>query len=352
MPIEFRCPNCNQLLRVPDASAGKQARCPGCGQISPVPMAFGQPIATPATSPFNPFGDAAAAPQKPAAAEEFNPYAAPAPQEKVVAAAAGGPLTHGQAEMGEVLGIAWRICTEDFGQCALVGLLYIAFVIGASVIGMVIVSVAQAIGGNSPEVVVAAQGLNQIVSMLVQTWAWLGGAAWALHRLRSGRADTQTFFSIGPYYFKGLLGIIVFYLIVLIPTALLFGIPFGIGAAIGTPEAMVIGGIAGGVLAVVAAFYLMYTFFLYYFFILDRNAGVLDSFRLSAEYSKGNRLTMFAVAIVAGIGGFFVIACTCYIGSIIVMPFMLLAFAAIYLMATGQPYAGQPPSPAKPIGPI
>ena len=37
MPIEFRCDQCNTLLRTPDDTAGKQAKCPSCGTILPVP---------------------------------------------------------------------------------------------------------------------------------------------------------------------------------------------------------------------------------------------------------------------------------------------------------------------------
>src|SRR5262245_10089251 len=37
MAIEFRCSQCNQLLRVPDASAGKNARCPKCQTLMTVP---------------------------------------------------------------------------------------------------------------------------------------------------------------------------------------------------------------------------------------------------------------------------------------------------------------------------
>ncbi|MEX2176279.1 MAG: YIP1 family protein [Pirellulaceae bacterium] len=39
MPIEFRCSQCNQLLRVPENSAGKNARCPKCASLMQVPAA-------------------------------------------------------------------------------------------------------------------------------------------------------------------------------------------------------------------------------------------------------------------------------------------------------------------------
>ena len=37
MPIEFRCSQCNQLLRVPEDAAGKNARCPKCQALMTVP---------------------------------------------------------------------------------------------------------------------------------------------------------------------------------------------------------------------------------------------------------------------------------------------------------------------------
>jgi hypothetical protein len=39
MPIEFRCPVCNQNLRVADQHVGQQAKCPQCGHLATVPAA-------------------------------------------------------------------------------------------------------------------------------------------------------------------------------------------------------------------------------------------------------------------------------------------------------------------------
>ena len=54
MPIEFRCPRCDKLLRTPDGTAGKQTRCPECGAIVPVPMVREPPTQpdAPASGPF------------------------------------------------------------------------------------------------------------------------------------------------------------------------------------------------------------------------------------------------------------------------------------------------------------
>jgi len=58
MPIEFRCDQCNTLLRTPDDTAGKQAKCPSCGAILPVPMRPTAPQAAEVERPstFNEIG--------------------------------------------------------------------------------------------------------------------------------------------------------------------------------------------------------------------------------------------------------------------------------------------------------
>ncbi|MBS0209690.1 MAG: hypothetical protein JSS27_12140 [Planctomycetes bacterium] len=79
MPIEFVCPQCQKLLRVPDQSAGQQAKCPSCGGVTTIPSA--SPAAPPSPSfattnvppPMPNFGPPPAGTFDPG-----NPYAAPA----------------------------------------------------------------------------------------------------------------------------------------------------------------------------------------------------------------------------------------------------------------------------------
>ncbi len=54
MPIEFRCSNCNRLLRTGDETAGLQAECPECGALTTVPEA------SPEMQPPRDFGKASA----------------------------------------------------------------------------------------------------------------------------------------------------------------------------------------------------------------------------------------------------------------------------------------------------
>jgi hypothetical protein len=91
MPIEFRCTNCNRLLRTQDDTAGKQAECPGCGAVAPIPAkgdtapaqaVLDDPLSEPSLTPpvppltgFSPPGIDRLYSGEPAAA---NPYQSPA----------------------------------------------------------------------------------------------------------------------------------------------------------------------------------------------------------------------------------------------------------------------------------
>ena len=135
MAIEFRCSQCNQLLRVPDDSVGRSARCPKCqslmqvpaaraaqsssapsgtapttlfpSQLQPAPPAkpasdspFGGPSAA---SPPNPFGDVGVGaklenPFAAGASASLNPYATPA----FTGYGVGAPF-------GERSGLPWEV---------------------------------------------------------------------------------------------------------------------------------------------------------------------------------------------------------------------------------------------------
>jgi hypothetical protein len=67
MAIEFTCPQCHRLLRVPDEAAGREAQCPECSTRAIVPNAgnaaggspFGAGGANPYQAPYTSPGGAA-----------------------------------------------------------------------------------------------------------------------------------------------------------------------------------------------------------------------------------------------------------------------------------------------------
>jgi len=120
MPIEFPCPHCQQLLRTPDGTAGKQAKCPQCGGIAEIPGRQPEPFSRPVGgSPFfAPADEGGAAPDGPAAiTDPNNPYAPPTLVERGVYP---GGETAGERDGppwerdGKSAGTFWQTCKLVF----------------------------------------------------------------------------------------------------------------------------------------------------------------------------------------------------------------------------------------------
>jgi MoxR-like ATPase len=89
--VEFRCPQCQRLLRISATAAGKVARCPGCGGQMTVPMTSAA-LATmtqPPTQPLMPPGYSQ--PAMPPSLAMPQPSATPSPARLPVAPTTNGP---------------------------------------------------------------------------------------------------------------------------------------------------------------------------------------------------------------------------------------------------------------------
>jgi DNA-directed RNA polymerase subunit RPC12/RpoP len=76
MPIEFRCTQCDRLLRTQDDTAGKQARCPDCGAMMLIPRPGMLAARLPEPAPEL-YSQPAPTPVGPGAPGIENPYQAP-----------------------------------------------------------------------------------------------------------------------------------------------------------------------------------------------------------------------------------------------------------------------------------
>ena len=105
MSIEFRCHQCNKLLRVDDSSAGRKARCPECGNIQDVPATstmssgpvsdyayYGQSTPAAALGPAAVPMSAPPPPTRAAASPPLPPITAPPKTAPPTHAAAGSPF--------------------------------------------------------------------------------------------------------------------------------------------------------------------------------------------------------------------------------------------------------------------
>jgi len=311
-PIEFRCTQCNKLLRTPAETAGKQAKCPECGAILPVPMAgvaatsAGGPRVPPPPPPptapaGSPFG----------AGGEENPYASPTAQ-----AAAGpsytyvpsGEIRHTIIDLGDVFSRTWAIFTDQFAMCLAAALI-------VAVINLVTqggLHVLQKAAEHDLGIALVYLVVSVAASMFLM-WLNIGQTLFFLKIARGEEPDLAALFAGGPFFLR-ILGASI--LVGLMTTA-------------------------GVLLCIVPGVILALMFSQFFLLILDQNLGVMDSLNTSNEITKGNKVTLLVIGLVVGILGTVFAVFTCGLGIIAVIPFGALLSTVIYLMMTGQRTADQ-----------
>jgi uncharacterized RDD family membrane protein YckC/phage FluMu protein Com len=201
MPIEFRCTNCNKLLRTGDGTAGKQAKCPECGTLLVVPDAStaAPAIATPATGaaplappPFvnppvvNPLRSGPFAAQT----ESSNPYKSPITSADMTAPIMGQTLaSRGQRFLGALIDgllylpfmvgvLMWAFSSgmlrQEFGQIRLEGLMLVAILPLAIFQWYLISNTGQSIGKKAvgTRIVKYADGTNPgfLYGVVMRAW--------------------------------------------------------------------------------------------------------------------------------------------------------------------------------------
>lgn len=315
MSIEFRCTNCDKLLRTPDATAGKQAKCPACGKIAIIPAestaTAGPAMPPPASqSPFGPppQGVPAIPPPQPSP----NPYQAPAPY------AAGFPpppadpmaLRPTPLDIGQVFSRAWNIYRDNLGVL-LAGSLILSCGIFAIASAMQVVAMVLAHAAGSEEV--AGMAFVGLAMLLLPVTAWLvaGQTLLFLKVARGQPASVGDIFRGGPWTLNmmgaGFLFLIAVY--------------------------------AGTMLCIVPGVILALMFSQFTYLIVDRNAGVLESLSLSTRIMEGNKAMLFVLLLLQGlINNVGMLACG--VGMLFTIPFVVMMNAVAYLMISGQPTAG------------
>jgi hypothetical protein len=236
--------------------------------------------------------------------------------------------------MGDLLQTSWDMFQRQFGMAIVMGLVFMGINIGISIITNIFVQIGAATG--EPAVIIATQLIGQIIGFFGQTWLQFGRDLTALRWCRTGQIQVNDYFAVGPYYLRALgMTFLSGFLFVCIALVLV-GIPAAIAIPFREPAAIVIAAAAGAVVAIPLILYLFLSFYLAPYFIFDRNAGVIDSLKLSYQYMSGNRLTMFLTGLVVGLLGFAVMIFTCCLGSLAVVPFSALVASVAYLKITGQ----------------
>jgi uncharacterized membrane protein len=308
MAIEFLCTGCQQRLSVPDESAGKQAKCPNCSSILNIPSSQPDPSgANPQAGLF----DVDETTSIETGAPQFqNPYASPVTLPEFTPPVRG-ELSLQQIDPGYALTTAWRLFKISAALLIVAYVIQWAFYIGITSIGTVFQEIlATVLGDPQSPIVLLMEFGAWLVDQVIQFWLAIGFLRINLAVARNEPASIGMLFSGGPYIlFRCIVGWIIFILVFFV----------------------------GFLLLIVPGIYIALTYWSYMYFIVDRDCGVFESFRLAGMHASGNRLNVLLLGLMSmGLGVLGLMACG--VGLLVTAPLMMLMIAIAYLMMTGQPF--------------
>jgi phage FluMu protein Com len=323
MAIEFRCTKCNKLLRTADDTAGKHAKCPECGEIllipSPAstipPLSSGGSATPPPQSPppggGNPFASGPQ-PQYQYEPDSGNPYQSPNPFSPMpTTQAAPGEIRPTIIDLGDVMGRTWEIYKREWGTCLVLVLIIIGCNFGFSMVFGVANNIIVAVTRNQ-EIAALFSVFTNFILQIFQAWITIGQIRCFLRVARGQPVEYGEIFSGGPWLLR------------IIGASILYGL-------------MVLGGV---LLLIVPGIILALMFGQYYYLIVDRDMGVMDSLKTAKQITDGNKLTLFLMALVCfglTLAGLLVLC----VGVLAVAPYIALLQVMAYLTMTGQPTVDQ-----------
>lgn len=345
MPIEFRCTQCQRLLRTQDDAAGKQAKCPECGTllVVPTPESGAADVPPPLEAGSeNPFAFS-----RPSGSAAQNPYQSPADYlpGPLPPGAIAGPIVHSYIDVGDCLRRTWTIFQNQYWLA--LGVFFATWLLNMAVnFGGGIASAMVQASRPDPVVVNSVQAVVQIGSYLFSTWLSIGAALCYLRISRGQPTSVGEVFSGGPYFLR-ILGATLLFMLAIWAIAFIcilpaMGVAWAVATNLETSLTIFLGLGLGAAIALVPITFVMLGLSQFYYLILDQDLGVFESFSISWKVAQGNRLTLFAIWTLASIVGLLVTLLTCGLGGFfLVFPFVMLLMPVIYLAMTGQPTADQ-----------
>lgn len=349
MPIEFRCDQCGKLLRTGDETAGKQAKCPSCGTVQPIPtpLSSTHPPARPQGGPpaGSPFAAGGAPPLPPPPDGEVNPYQAPAsallgPAESYYAPAPGArTIRPRRIGIVEIIASTWTIATNNTNQflmCFLVFLVCLALNYAASFAQQMILVGIQA-ARPPANVFVAVNIFVAILGVLFQLWLNLGQTLYFVRTARGEETPFGLIFSGAPYLVTLILAAILIGLMS-VGVSLICAVP-GVVAYLVSNDPLT-GVIVFAVVSIGPSMYIGLTFSQFQYLIIDSGLGVFDSLAVCRQITSGNRVRIFILYLLGGLA-VFISVLLCCLPSLLMIPFVTLGAAVLFLKMSGQITADQ-----------
>jgi uncharacterized membrane protein len=269
--------------------------------------------------------------------DDLNPYAPPrsevGPEPELLPL---GELTPTAFTIGDVLTRSWEIYRDRMGTC--IGI--VVGCMGLNVVTQIVLSAAQQVApmARDPQAVAFVVGVfGSLAVTLFQIWLNIGQAIVMLDIARGREVTFADVFTGARFILRVLLAGCLMGLILIIPPVL--GVIPGVIAlqAAGKDSPVGIAVAAVGFLAGLAvSIYSGLRLSQFYYLIIDRDAGVADSLRLSYGITRGKSGAIFVLGLVTtaiNLAG----VLACFVGLILTMPLTVLIFIVTYLALTGQP---------------
>lgn len=203
-----------------------------------------------------------------------------------------------------ILGHSWKIWKSNLGL--LIGTTFVTILI-LGCINAVLIIVIQAVAREDLGTAQIINFVGELVSKLASTYLSIGQARIALKLARFQRAEFGDLFNGGDCFFSLVVAWIIAW----------------------------IGFVIGLVLLIIPGILLYLAYWPFCYFIIDRKAGVIDSFSLATEITKNNWGTAFGLWFVSAIIMIVGFLALC-VGVIAAAPLVGVVWATAYLMMSGQ----------------
>jgi len=274
--------------------------------------------------------------------DEPNPYAPPRSRHRQ--RSRGGPPTFVPFDLGCIVSASWAIFKARLGACTAAYWTVLALTWGTQFLQSRLLRELAAAPGDRSQYFLLSFGIF-FIGYVFHVWLSIGQNLAMLAVARGDPSVLERVFHGGPFVLTTILAAVLFMMVLgLIVLVNLIWVPI-LSGLVGPHALAVVMVLAVGIaIACVVMIYVSMRFSQFPYMILDHNAGVVDSLRLSWEATHGRVGTLsvvYAMLCVINLGGLL----ACFVGLLFTVPFSGLMLAVTYLSLTGQPLGGKKPAP-------
>ena len=297
--------------------------------------------------------------------DAFNPYT---PPRSALGGSAFPPGLNASSlpfGVGEVFGRTWEIFKDQWALCLGtvigVGVIntiapYLPLLVLAAVGGTTATMIpggpagrpgaGPAFGGNDPAAIQgmlmigALTGLVSIATLIFVIWVGIGQAVVLLDIARGRQAAFSDIFGGGRFLVRVVVATLLYMFMTLGAFAVIAAVAGGLASLVGSNDQNVISAVFGvGMLVAMGVLvYASLRLSQFYYLIIDRGAGPLESLKLSVEATRGKVFGLLGLFLLAGLvnlGGIL----ACGVGMVATIPFTWLLLAVAYASLVGGPVA-------------